>query len=98
MIAKANDELIFTRIKGDALHTTFEKTIFYILSKYGALETQQLHNHIKEIHPDLCDDNIDRVIDGVRFGKKWKHAVRSSQQHLKKKGLIELIDAKWKLT
>jgi HKD family nuclease len=97
LIAKANDELIFTRIKGDALHATFEKTIFYLLGKYGALETQRLHSHIKEIHPDLCDDNIDRVIDGVRFGKKWKHAVRSTQQHLKKKGLIELIDKKWKL-
>jgi hypothetical protein len=29
------------------------------------------------------------VIDGRRFGKKWKHAVRTAQHQLKKRGVID---------
>lgn len=97
-ITKANDELVKTRLSGGALHTVFEKTILYLLQKNGPLPTLLLHNLIEEIHPDLCDNNVDRIINGVRFGKKWKHAVRTAQQHLKKKGIIELGDGKWVLT
>jgi hypothetical protein len=70
----------------------------YILEKYGGMQTEQLHFYIKQIHPDLCDDSIDRVIDGKHYGKRWKHYVRNSQQHLKSKGLIELTNGIWKLT
>jgi hypothetical protein len=44
---------------------------------------------------DLCDNTVDRVIDGKRFGKKWKHAVRSAQQHLKRQQKILLLDGVW---
>ncbi|MGB9178477.1 MAG: hypothetical protein WCB68_04450, partial [Pyrinomonadaceae bacterium] len=57
-----------------------------------------LHNMIEVIHPDLCDNSIDRVIDGKRFGKKWKHAVRTAQQNLKKKGLIILDSGRWSVS
>jgi hypothetical protein len=53
---------------------------------------------IQRIHADLCDDSIDRVIDGEHFGKKWKHAVRTAQQQLKKRGEIHLRDGRWHLT
>lgn len=97
-VAKANDELIKARLSEGALHSVFEKTILYLLQRNGSLPTQILHNLIEEIHPDLCNNDVDRVINGVRFGKKWKHAVRTAQQHLKKKGLIELISGNWTLT
>jgi hypothetical protein len=45
----------------------------------------------------LCDDEVDRVIDGRHFGKKWKHAVRTAQQHLRRKGLIALEGELWRL-
>jgi hypothetical protein len=61
------------------------------------LTTEELHPMIKAIHPDLCDDSVDRVIDGKRFGKKWKHAVRTAQQQLKKRGLICYEDGLWRL-
>jgi hypothetical protein len=54
------------------------------------MPTAELHPLIQRIHPDLCDDSVDRVIDGKHFGKKWKHAVRTAQQHLKKIGKVEL--------
>jgi hypothetical protein len=61
------------------------------------MPTTELHNHNQQIHPDLCDSTIDRVIDGKRYGKKWKHAVRTAQQHLKKKDLVVLKDGHWLL-
>jgi hypothetical protein len=52
---------------------------------------------VQAIHPDLCDDSIDRVIDGEHFGKKWKHQVRSAQSYLKRIGSVQLRDGKWRL-
>ncbi len=97
-VLKANDELIRVKLGEGALHTVFEKTIFYLLQKNGSLQTSIIHNLIEQIHPDLCDNDVDRVINGIRFGKKWKHAVRTAQQNLKKKGLIELANSNWVLT
>ncbi len=97
IIEQANDKLIKLRLAEGPPHTVFEKTILYLLKKHGSLSTDQIHNMVKDIHPDLCDNTIDRVIDGKRFGKKWKHAVRTSQQHLKKKGLIYWENDKWYL-
>lgn len=93
----AEDELVRLRLLGGATHTVFAKTIVYLLERHGALETIQIHPLIQAIHPDLCDDTIDRVIDGKRFGKKWKHAVRTAQQQLKKKRMIRLAGRKWTL-
>ncbi len=93
----AEDELLRLRLGGGKIHSVFAKTILYLLSSQKSLTTQQLHDHIASIHPDLCDNSIDRVIDGQRFGKKWKHAVRTSQQMLKRKGQITLDNGSWRV-
>lgn len=85
------------RLAGGAVHTVFARTIEYLLRRHGPMSTKQIHPLIASIPPDLCDDSVDRVIDGKRFGKKWKHAVRTAQQQLKKKGLIEYVDGAWRL-
>jgi len=97
ILREVEDELIRLRLTEGAVHTVFAKTILYLLKLYGSLSTKQLHIMIESMHPDLCDNTIDRVIDGKRFGKKWKHAIRTAQQHLKEKGLIELNDKLWTL-
>ena len=61
------------------------------------MSTEDLYSSIADLHPDLCDDSVDRVIDGKRFGKKWKHAVRTAQQQLKRKGIADLRQGKWSL-
>jgi phosphatidylserine/phosphatidylglycerophosphate/cardiolipin synthase-like enzyme len=95
----AEDQLIRLRLSGGAHHTVFAKTVLYLLKRHGPLETVEQHRLVQAIHPDLCDDSIDRVIDGQHFGKKWKHAVRTAQQQLKAAGLIELgQDGRWVLT
>jgi hypothetical protein len=93
----ASDELIRLRLVGRSINAIFSDTVLYLLNREGPLSTEELHPLIQQIHPDLCDDAVYRVIDGMRFGKKWKHAVRSAQQHLKKKGLIELSNDHWRL-
>jgi hypothetical protein len=94
----AEDELIRFRLAGGAMHTVFAQTVLYLLNRYGPLTTKELHPLIETIHPELCDNTVDRVIEGKRFGKKWKHAVRTAQQQLKKAGLVELSGDRWRVT
>lgn len=94
-VQSAEDELVRISLAGGAMHTVFARTILYLLKQHGPLTTIQLHPMIAAIHPELCDDTVDRIIDGKRFGKKWKHAVRTAQQQLKKRGLLALSRNRW---
>ncbi len=97
LLFRAESDLISLRIAGASRTQVFERTIEYLLSRYGRMTTPEIHDRVKSIHPDLCDDKIDRVIAGQHFGKKWKHAVRTAQGHLKEAGRIELIGRHWRL-
>jgi phosphatidylserine/phosphatidylglycerophosphate/cardiolipin synthase-like enzyme len=94
---EANKELIRFRLKGRSTNDTFARTILYLLRKKGPMATEELHPHIQRIHPDLCDDSVDRVIEGQNYGKRWKHRVRAAQSSLKQKGDIKLSEGKWRL-
>ena len=61
------------------------------------MRTEELHPLVQLLHPDLCDDSVDRVIDGEHFGKKWKHYVRNAQQYLKRNGEIQFDGSRWHL-
>lgn len=78
----AEDQVLQFRARSNSNQGIFRKTILYLLAK-SPLKTAELNPMIQQIHPDICDDSVDRVIDGVNFGKKWKHHVRSAQQALK---------------
>jgi hypothetical protein len=97
-LVSAADDLTRLRLAGGPMHTVFAATILYLLATHGPLPTTELHPRVEAMHPDLCDNTIDRVIDGKRFGKKWKHAVRTAQQQLKKRGQIELRGDRWSLS
>jgi hypothetical protein len=90
-------QIIRARAAGRAPHTIFAEAILYLLAR-RPMSTVELHTLVQSIHPDLCDDSVDRVIDGEHFGRKWKHAVRTAQQHLKRRGKIELRHGCWHLT
>jgi hypothetical protein len=93
-LRQASDEVLRVRAAGRAPTTIFADAILHLVRDVP-MSTKLIHMGIKHIHPDLCDDTIDRVIDGEHFGKKWKHAVRTAQQHLKKRGLITYEDGLW---
>jgi HKD family nuclease len=81
------DNLIRVRVKHKSINSIFSETILYLLSQ-KPMSTEELHFLVKDIHIDLCDDTLDRIIDGKHFGKLWKHQVRNAQVTLKKAGLI----------
>lgn len=97
VLESASDTLVRARLAGGPIHTVFAKTIEFLLRRHGPLSTEAMHPMIQQIHPDLCDDTVDRVIDGKRFGKKWKHAARTAQQQLKKRGTIARMNGLWVL-
>lgn len=81
---------------GESTNSIFARTILYLL-RDSSLTTRQIETYIAAIHPDLCDDSIDRVINGVSFGRRWKHMVRNAQLHLRRRGLIQREGRQWSL-
>lgn len=81
------DDLIRLRVQGRSVNAVFSKTLLYILSD-GPMATPRLNAQVQQMNPDLCDDAIDRVIDGTHYGKKWKHQVRGAQVSLARQGRI----------
>ncbi len=77
----------------------FAETILFLLEHHGPLTTEELHPLVQELHPELCDDRVERIIRGIRFGKRWKHMVRNAQQYLKRRGYItyDATTRKWRL-
>ena len=86
-VGRAHLNLLRIRARGRTTHGIFADTLLYLLRR-GPRRTADLHRVIQLMHPDLCDDSVDRIIDGVHFGKKWKHYVRTAQQHLRRNGLV----------
>lgn len=81
---------------GETTNSIFSRTILYLL-KDKSLSTKEMQPLIQSIHPDLCDDTVERVIKDIHFGKEWKHRVRGAQVDLRRKGSIDLIEGKWTL-
>lgn len=94
----AEDELVKLQLAEGPMHAVFSKAVLFFLKRHGPLKTVQIHRYIEEVYPTLCDSSVDRVISGERYGKRWKHAVRTAQQHLKKNGLIEYLGENWRIT
>jgi hypothetical protein len=88
--------LLRYRATGKTTHAIFADTIRFLLAK-GPIQTEELHPLVQLLQPDLCDDSVDRVIDGVHFGKKWKYYVRNAQQSLKRNGEISFDGSRWHL-
>jgi hypothetical protein len=84
--------------EGTTINELFSKTILMLLHRQSeGMATPQLHEEIRNTHPDICDDSIDRIINGQHFGKRWKHYVRRAQEFLKNKGLIANHGGIWVL-
>ena len=96
-LLETQEKVLRFRARGTSTHAIFCDTLEYLLSK-GPLRTVELHPLVQRMHPDVCDDRIDRVIDGLNFGKRWKHYVRNAQQALKRAHKIEYDGKKWFLT
>ena len=90
------NQLLRHQARGKTTQGMLCDAILFSLAK-GPLRTDELHPLVQQLQPDLCNDSIDRVIDGVHFGKRWKHHVRSAQQYLKRTGRVRYDGGLWHL-
>ena len=95
-LRRVDTEFLRAQIGKRSAHSLFADAIVYVLSR-GPLPTCQLHPRIQELLPDLCDNNVELLIEGQRFGKRWKHDVRNAQQFLKRQGVINYDRGQWHL-
>ena len=95
---EVTEQLLRIRVVGRTFHAILCETILYLLEQ-RPMTTKEIHTAVQMLHPDLCDDTIDRVIDGRHFGKLWKHYVRTAQVTLARKRQIEQKEAsrQWSL-
>lgn len=90
----ASEALIATQVGTRSANVVFSGAILHVLSERPAT-TAELQPHIQRLLPDLCDDSIELIINGERYGKRWKHQVRNAQQSLKRAGHISFDGIRW---
>lgn len=95
-LKQANAQFLRAQVGARTAHAIFADAIVYLLSK-RPLPTSRLHLLIQQLLPDLCDDSVELVINGERFGKRWKHNVRNAQQSLKRTGRIHFDGKMWSI-
>lgn len=95
-LRSASVEFIATQVGHRSAHAVFCDAILYAL-RNGPMTTRQLNSEIQQLLPDLCDDSVELVINGQRFGKRWKHQVRNSQLGLKRRGEAIFDGIVWRL-
>jgi len=93
-LRKAERALLQAQVGRRTASSVFSEAILYILSG-GPMATRELHPRVQQVLPDLCNDEVELVINGEHFGKKWKHAVRNAQQALKRSGKIVFDGKRW---
>lgn len=97
LLESAGEKVLTARTAGRSLSAILQDTIVYLLTR-GPLTTPEIHIRVQQIHPDLCDDSVERIIDGRSYGKRWKHSVRTAQSHLKEQGVAVLNKGRWRLS
>ena len=85
-------------LRGESTTAIFARAVQYILRKHGPLSTRDINPLVQELFPDMCDDSVHRVINGVSFGRRWKHQVRNAQVQLRRDGTIVRDGNRWMLT
>ena len=104
-----NERLVELRTAGEGFTTNpkasitaqFCDAIKYVLRQQGPMSTRDMNPLIQNLMPELCDDEVDRVINGITFGRKWKHQVRNAQVQLRREGTIVQEGGRnspWRLT
>jgi len=64
-------------------HKIFSKTVYYLMDKHKQLTTHDLYSLIKDIHPELCNDDII-----YHNEKRWKIEIRQALFYWKRKRMV----------
>jgi len=90
----ARKQFLSVQVGSRSPQSIFGEAVLHALGN-GPLRTEELHPRVQSLLPDLCDDSAELIINGHRFGKRWKHSVRNAQQYLKRSGRITFSGGKW---
>jgi len=93
-LRQARKQFLSVQVGNRSPQSIFAEAVLHALSN-EPLRTGELHPRVQSLLPDLCDDGAELIINGHRFGKRWKHAVRNAQQYLKRSGRITFSGGKW---
>lgn len=88
-LRQARQPLASAQVGRRSANAVFGEAIRVALAR-GPLATPDIHAHVRDLLPALCDDSETLVINGERFGKAWKHRIRNAQQQLRRRGAIAL--------
>ena len=99
ILREARPALASIQVGTRTANAVFSEAIIYVLADGTARSTSTIADAVKQLLPDLCDDDEELVINGQRFGKAWKHRLRNAQQYLKNSGRISYNNATkdWRL-
>jgi hypothetical protein len=93
-LRRANHAFLSAQVGSRSAHGLFADAMLFLLGS-RPMGTRELHRELKGLLPDLCDDSQELVINGQRFGKRWKHVVRNAQTFLRRKRSIYLAGKEW---
>ncbi len=75
-------------------YSIFKEAVIYCLTK-EPLSTKDLQARVQFMLPDLCVD-VELIINGQKFGKVWKHQVRTVLNDLRRRGNLKAINKIWR--
>lgn len=74
----------------------FRETIRRLLRDLGPLRTDEIYEHIKSRHPNLCNDNIKCNCGGIVTEQpEWKHQVRFAIWDMSSRNKVERVNDMW---
>lgn len=94
-LQKADIKFVEALVGKKTPYSIFKEAVIYCLTK-EPLSTQDLQVRIKHMLPNLCIDQ-ELVINGQKFGKVWKHQIRTVLNDLRRRGNLKQINKVWTL-
>ncbi len=83
----ARPEFVSAQVGNRSAHAVFAEAIQFVLAR-GPRTTKSIENEVRQLMPDLCDDNEFFLVRGERYGRTWKRTLRHAQQYLKRGGSV----------
>ena len=89
LIRKSLPMFVGAHVGNRSKYAVFGEAIRFVLAN-RPLPTRTIHEQVRSLLPDLCDDSVPLIVNGQYYGKAWKRDLRHAQLHLKRKGVLTL--------
>lgn len=88
VLRRARPALVGAQVGDRSAQAVFATAIRFVLAR-GPLATPAIHDAVRALLPDLCDDREELIINGEPYGSSaWKRRVRHAQLHLRRQGVV----------